>query len=293
MFDRLKESDWRYRQSHHRERLAPYAHERVARMAEGQKHPTRDFLFEYYSFRPAQLMRWSPGADVLLENARSNDLHWTGTFEELPDGLILPSKSFPHHRLKFINWTTNYLRGVSLRTAFNGCFGLHEWAMVYRETNIRHGRTPLRLTADRIAEVVESHEVCCTHYDAFRFFTPLAAPRNRHHLTRELTDLFDQPGCVHVTMDLYRFAYKIAPWVAGELMADAFLLAWDARELDMRASPYDMREFGLEPILIEEAAGRQEYVRCQQLLTQKAEPIRTRLLKVYEHIQANCAVKTI
>ena len=48
---------------------------------------------------------------------------------------------------------------------------------------------------------------------------------------------FDQRGCVHVTMDLYRYAYKIAPWVRAELIADAFELAWRARELDMRASP--------------------------------------------------------
>jgi hypothetical protein len=162
---------------------------------------------------------------------------------------------------------------------------LHEWAMVYRESMVRHQRIPLRLSADAIASVIESAELGCTHYDAYRFFTPLAVPRNRHQLTRELTMEFDQPGCVHVTMDLYKFAYKIAPFVPGELLADCFLLAWEARELDMRASPYDLAAFGLPAITIETVHGRQEYVRFQQELSQKAQPLRARLIAAYQSIQ--------
>ena len=33
----------------------------LARRQRGVKHPVHDFLFTYYSFRPAQLRRWSPG----------------------------------------------------------------------------------------------------------------------------------------------------------------------------------------------------------------------------------------
>ncbi|WP_020473551.1 hypothetical protein [Zavarzinella formosa] len=253
-------------------------------MATGTKHPARDFLFEYFSFRPSQLLRWSPGPDCLLENARSEELAWKGVFETVPEGLVLPAAAFPPHRLTFVRWAFNYLNKIAARPAFSGCFGLHEWAMVYREENIRHGRTPLRLSPDDIAGIVETGDLCCTHYDAYRFFTPLAVPKNRHQLTRDTTEHFDQPGCVHVTMDLYRYAYKIAPWVSGELLGDAFLLAWEARELDMRASPYDMTGYELEPIRIEEATGRQEYVRRQQELTRKAEPIRTKLIKVYERL---------
>ena len=286
MFERLTETEWRARRQAHIGRLGPFADERVRRMASGEKHPARDFLFEYFSFRPSQLTRWSPGPDVFLENARNDELAWKGVFEENDDGLILRSASFPEHRRTFLRWALNYLRQIAGRPAFAGCFGLHEWAMVYREQNIRHGRTPLRLSADEVAAIVERHDLCCTHYDAYRFFTPPAVPLNLHQLSRDTTERFDQPGCVHVTMDLYRYAYKIAPWVPGELLGDAFELAWEARELDMRASPYDMRAYGLAPVFIEEPAGKAEYVRRQLELTQKAGPVRTRLIDVYERLLA-------
>ena len=85
-------------------------------------------------------------------------------------------------------------------------------------------------------------------------------------------------------MDLYRYAFKLAPWSSGELISDAFLLAWEARQIDMRASPYDLRTFGLEPILIEMRAGREEYVELQRELMRKAEPIRERLIGEYRRV---------
>ena len=50
------------RADRHRERLMPYLGPHLARREAGVKHPVHDFLFTYYSFRPAQLLRWSPGA---------------------------------------------------------------------------------------------------------------------------------------------------------------------------------------------------------------------------------------
>jgi hypothetical protein len=87
-----------------------------------------------------------------------------------------------------------------------------------------------------------------------------------------------------VTMDLYKYAYKLAPWSSGELISDAFLLAWEARQLDMRASPYDLRRYGLEPILMEAREGREEYVEMQRILVAKAEPIRERLIDNYRRL---------
>jgi hypothetical protein len=277
----LREAEWRDRQARHADRLRPFAEERVGRMMRQEKHPVRDFLFEYYSFRPAHLLRWSPGVGVLLENARPSDLEWGKDFTAIPAGLILTGETFPAHRVSFAEWALQYLEGIAARPPLFGCFGLHEWAMVYREPNVRHSRTPLRLSPDQIAPAVEAEDLCCTHYDAFRFFTPAAVPRNRHSLTRDATSEFDQRGCVHVTMDLYRYAYKIAPWVTGELLADAFLLAWEARHLDMRASPYDLTAYGLTPIPIETVEGKAEYVACQRALAAKAVPIRQRLIEEY------------
>ena len=45
----------------------------------------------------------------------------------------------------------------------------------------------------------------------------------------------------------------------------------------MRASPYDLRDYGFEPIAIENVGGRAEYVRIQQHVAERAAPLRERL----------------
>jgi len=279
----LPEPVWRDRQNRHVERLRPFAEDRTARAARHEKHPVRDFLFEYYSFRPAHLLRWSPGPDVVLEGAKRADLGWR-EFVPVDGDMVLRAESFPAHRRPFVRWALGYLEGIAARPPQFGCFGLHEWAMVYRTSEVRHARTPLRLSPERIAATVEAEELCCTHFDAFRFFSPAATPRNRHRLTREVTDRFDQRGCVHVSMDLYRYAYKVAPWVSGELIADAFELASAARQLDMRASPYDLSAYGVEPIRIETPEGKSEYIRYQREIADAAVPVRDRLIQAYGHL---------
>lgn len=273
---RLAEFDWRSRREAHRQRVGPLAEDRVARS--GRKHPVYDFLFEYYSYRPAHLVRWSPGVSVVLEGATIADAEWPHLFRECDGGIVLRADDFPEKRRSYLHWAIDYLHATGDREPQFGCFGLHEWAMVYRTTDVRHARVPLRIAAE---EVVESMPLRCTHYDAFRFFTPAAVPRNRVQLSREVTTDHDQPGCVHVTMDLYKFAYKLAPWVTSEVVAEAFELAAAARELDMRASPYDLSEFGFSPIRIETKEGREEYVREQRELTRRAEPVRARVLAGY------------
>jgi hypothetical protein len=153
--------------------------------------------------------------------------------------------------------------------------------MLYRSDAPRHTEVALRLSGAEIDQVVERSELRCTHFDAYRFFTPSATPLNRSVLNRELTTEFDQPGCIHVTMDLYKFAHKIAPWCPSEVIADAFLLAASAREIDMRASPYDLGDYGLTPIKIESPDGRAEYILAQRELSERAAPIRARLLEIY------------
>jgi len=277
--------DWRTLQQFHHDLLAPFAADRVERQALGVKHPVRDFLFEYYAYRPAHLLRWSPGVDVVLEDANLGDFPWN-EFEQVEGGLLLATANFPQHRRSFVTWAISYLEGIAERPPSFSCFGLHEWAMVYRAQEVRHARTPLRLSPKEIAEFVESEGLRCTHFDAYRFFTPEAVPLNRWPLARAATTEHDQKGCLHVTMDLYRYAFKLTPWCAAEILADSFLLAWDVRHLDMRASPYDLREFGIEPLLIETRDGRDEYVARQREFTQRGEPIRRRLLQEYYSVSA-------
>src|ERR1700755_1630348 len=112
--------------------------------------------------------------------------------------------------------------------------------MVYRSTAPRHSTVPLRLGAAATDAVVESLPVHCTHYDAFRFFTPQARGRNAVLPARSNQAEHEQPGCLHATMDLYKWAYKLAPAPPADLVADCFALAVRGRGLELRASRQDL-----------------------------------------------------
>ena len=127
--------------------------------------------------------------------------------------------------------------------------------MVYRSRRRPAQPLPLRLSPAETAEVVEERGVRCTHFDAFRFFTPAARPLNLLQPTRERSRDLEQPGCLHANMDLYKWAYKLSPLVRSELVADCFALAREIRELDMRASPYDLADLGYPPVRDRDARG--------------------------------------
>ena len=76
------------------------------------------------------------------------------------------------------------LSKTALRPANFGCFGLNEWAIVHRQGQHRHV-APLRLGQGDTDQVVEANRITCSHFDAFRFFTPEALPRNELQPTRE------------------------------------------------------------------------------------------------------------
>ncbi|HEY2794075.1 MAG TPA: hypothetical protein VGJ28_17045, partial [Micromonosporaceae bacterium] len=98
--------------------------------------------------------------------------------------------------------------------------------------------------------------------------------------TRDSQPDLDQPGCLHATMDLYKWAYKLAPLTSSELIADCFALAREVRALDMRASPYDLADLGYPPVLVETPEGRAEYAAAQRAFAERAAPLRERLIAV-------------
>jgi hypothetical protein len=188
----------------------------------------------------------------------------------------------PESRKETVLFIRQLLTATANRTPWFGCFGLHEWAMVYRSDEVRHQGWPLRLGAAATDEVVESMPVRCTHFDAFRFFTEPARPLNTLQPTRETQVALEQPGCLHAGMDLYKWAYKLDPFVPSSLVADCFQLAHDIRVMDMRASPYDLSSLGYAPVRIETAPGRAEYRRGQAEFTERARPLRERLIALCE-----------
>nr|WP_260765192.1 3-methyladenine DNA glycosylase [Mycobacterium sp. SMC-4] len=244
--------------------------------ARGGPHPVYDFLFTYYSLRPGQLRRWHPGHGIVLGgHAARGYLHRTG-YTEHPDGVTV-SSDYLHARVSAVAFIADLLAATAARPARFNCFGLHEWAMVYRSPRARH-RIPMRLSASDTDAVVESMPLRCSHFDAYRFFTEPAAGRNQHALTRSSQIGHEQPGCVHAGMDLYKWAFKLGPLIETDLVLDCFELAVEARVLDMRASPYDLGEYGFAPIAVETPAGRRAYAAAQQAVTERAAPLRARLL---------------
>jgi hypothetical protein len=276
--DLLTEGAWLAQADAHRDRAERFLRPHRRRMAAGEPHPVWDFLFTYYSLRPRQLLRWNPGYGVMLagDEAQRRYLGKTG-YVAHADGVTVGA-DYLRARLETVSFIAELLRATAARPATLNCFGMHEWAMVYRSGEARHADVPLRLGQAGTDRVVETATpLRCSHFDAFRFFTADAAPRNAAVLTRDTQVQREQPGCVHANMDLYKWSYKLGPLADSGVLLDCLDLAADARQLDMRASPYDLRAYGYPPIRVEEPSGRSEYVRCQSELAQRAAPLRAEL----------------
>jgi len=274
---------WLARARAHESRVRPWTEPRLGRRSRGEKHPVDDFLFDYYRLRPAGLRTWHPGIDHALADAQAPYIGHRDYV--VSEGLARVSDGALRRRRAQLGRAVEILSAQRGRTATFSCFGMHEWAMVHglRQQEIRHEQLPLRVSPDQVIEVVAEVGLACSHFDAYRFFTPSATALQRP-LSRDNQSRDEQPGCLHAGMDLYRYAYEAGPLLASELVADCFEHARRAREVDMRASPYDVSALGLSPIEVETAAGRAQYAREQRALAQAAEQLRNRLLPVLANL---------
>ena len=254
-------------------------------VAPGEKHPVHDFLFTYYSQRPAQLRRWHPGWGVVLEGGAPEYGGLKGYVVSTGSTDVMVSPDHLASQRPLVEGIHALLVATAARAPQLGCFGLHEWAMVHGQDETRHP-WPLRLGRSGTDEVVESHRIACSHFDAYRFFTPTARPLNTLRPGRDDRASYEQPACLHAGMDLYKHAFRLTPLVPSELVADCFELARDIRELDMRAAPYDLRDLGFEPVRIETPAGKQEYVAAQRAFAERGAPLRQRLVEECERLVA-------
>jgi len=287
----LDEVDWLDRERAHHSRVDKLLAPHVRRRARGQPHPVWDFLFTYYRLRPRQLRAWHPGFGVVLAGPAAQSYLARSGYAAHPDGVTV-GRDRLLDRIETVRFIADLLRATADRPARLNCFGLHEWAMVYRAPTLRHAQVGLRLGATGTDAVVESMPLRCSHFDAYRFFTESAVPRNAEALSRDTQLASEQPGCVHAAMDCYKWAFKLGPLIPSELVMDCFELAAKARELDMRASPYDLIDYGFEPIRIETPAGRAEYVRAQQSIAERAAPLRARLADRCDLLLRRCAANS-
>jgi hypothetical protein len=279
----LSETAWRERAKAHRARAMTHTGPARMRRDRGLPHPIADFLFDYYPFPFSLLENWQPGTGIALEtDSPALPERFSERWHALNDGRIMADpRKMSEKEIQRMAWTVELLEATRDRAPNFACHGLHEWAMVYRGKEVRHERTlKLRLPQAEIDALVESRPICCSHHDAFRFFAPEARPFNRLQPDLESRVLLEQPGCLHANMDLYKWAAKSMPWTGSELLLDCFELAVELRELDMRASPYDLTEWGREAVRIETAEGRRVYEEEQKRLAAKARPLRERLIGV-------------
>ena len=301
-----------------------------------KSHPIYNFLHTYYRYSAKNLKFYSPGLDVLMEldehdhqkqgsssssssasssrsmfNSNNNkqkkeeehDLNMKHIrISENGCEYVLPPADDPNGPYGWVTLsrTRDILHLTSSRVPSYGCFGYHEWAMLYSGRNVgvneplpaHQKEVPLRVSQDTIDEVVETLGLRCTHFDAFRFFHKAAQPLNAiNPLTRASQADHEQPGCVHASMDLFKYAYQLYPFCSAALLRDCVKVALTAREMDMRASPYDTTNVPYcgAPICVETADGRREYMEAQERLTAMAGPVREQLIEAYDTVLSKLA----
>ncbi|WP_436326148.1 3-methyladenine DNA glycosylase [Brevibacterium sp. FAM 27836] len=276
---------WRPLRDAHAAGIAERTDAHIERRMRQESHPVEDFLFTYYPFKVGQLKKWHPGPGVRVELAEAADHRYFDRrwyrIDEDRNFAEVDLGSWRTDRGDGAKFIASLLSSTLHREANFGCFGIHEWAMVYRLTDEqrRHQQVPLRLSPAETDAVVESHRIQCSHHDAFRFFTEPARPLNTLQPRREGMIADEQPGCLHAGMDLYKWAMKISPIADSGLVVDCFDLALDIRTLDMEASPYDLRGWGYGVVAIETAAGKAEYMRRQKEFSARAQALRARMLE--------------
>lgn len=284
MVEVLPRSVWEPRARAHAQRVDAATAGRRERAARGATHAIDDFMYDYYGTQPRRLRRWHPGPGIVLEDATEHgSWRW---YASDAGAASLDVPAWWADRGRAVGLIRTILERTAGREAHVGCFGMHEWAMVYRQDDpLRRHSLPLRLGRDGTDDVVEAHPLTCTHFDAFRFFTPQAMPLNAHALTRGTQPDMEQPGCLHATMDLYKWALKLMPAIPSELVMDCFEQAVRVREVDMRASPYDVSSYGLTPIAVETPEGKAEYARLQRGFSADGQQLRARLLDALSVIE--------
>ena len=176
---------------------APRAGRRADRGATGPgpggqiPHPVEDFLFTYYSLRPGAAAPLVPGrrggAGRCRRSGRTGDS--TGAAGSADRAAARPADRC-HRRSAGLpagprRAARLHRHGCSARrrprpgsSAASGCTS-GRWSSGRTTAQRRHQEWPLRLGQAGTDDVVRDHQIRCTHYDAFRFFTPPARPLQR------------------------------------------------------------------------------------------------------------------
>ena len=282
---------WHSLRAEHRAQVLPWITPRLERRSRHESHPVDDFLFEYYPISTNKLLNWHPGfGNALTATEIEFEDFPSGSYEFVDNKIQLRREWLAKNQETAIS-LIDFLTKTQERSIRSGCFGLHEWAMVLGAEEVRHEKWPLRLSQEEIRATIDEVGLRCTHFDAFRFFTPIAAPLNPLQLARIDQNDVEQPGCLHANMDLYKHAQRFAPIVGSATVRSTFALAKDIRTVDMQTAPYDLANLGIIPIPVETQAGRDEFAKQQMGFAERAQLLRTELIKALKSAYVSTEIK--
>jgi hypothetical protein len=182
----LSPEQWQARAQAHRERVQAWTHPWRDRRSRGESHPGHDFLFQYYMYSTGLLETWHPAPhEALVDTPDARSLFRAPTYRVVSGVIARDARALPPRQRTALVDARHMLTATRDRAANFGCFGVHEWAMVYRGHNVRHAEiAPLRLSQAEVDAFVESRPIVCSHFDASRFFAPDTVPLNRVQLTK-------------------------------------------------------------------------------------------------------------
>ena len=282
---------WHKLRAEHQTKVLPWITPRLERRSRQESHPVDDFLFEYYPISTNKLLNWHPGFGFALEATEIEAEEFPSGSYEFTNNMIQIRPEWLSKNQEAAISLTDFLAKTHERSIRSGCFGLHEWAMVLGSEDVRHEKWPLRLSQEEIRATIDEVGLRCTHFDAFRFFTPIAAPLNPLQLTRIDQNEVEQPGCLHANMDLYKYSQRFAPVVGSDIVRTAFALAKDIRTVDMQTAPYDLLDLGVVPIPVETPEGRSQFAELQLGFAQRAQTLRTELIAALKSAYVTAEIK--
>ena len=132
----LPAEEWLPRALAHGQRVDAWVRPHLERRRCGQRHPVEDFLFDYYHLSPAKLRRWHPGAGVVLAGPEAEAYLELASYRRVAGG----AEANPDRLARYAGRLRDVRRllvATGSRPPSYGCFGLHEWAMVYRTPEVR------------------------------------------------------------------------------------------------------------------------------------------------------------
>ena len=138
----LSVAEWHARRAAHEARVDPWVQPHLARRKDRVPHPVEDFLFTYYSQRPAALRRWHPGYGVALPGPEAVEAFGglkgygvvstgstSGTDSTSGTGVAVTADQVRSQRV-LLETLRTLLTATASRPAQLGCLGLHEWGLL-------------------------------------------------------------------------------------------------------------------------------------------------------------------